>query len=254
MRYEKWDALGNPYLVVEQPDAGPLDERRVRGLCSAATGPGSDGVLEVLATDVASAEVVVWNPDGSVAETSGNGTRIAARWLAARTGAGEVTVTSSGREVAVRMLGEILAETDMGDVAVGAPEQIDVGEEVSFVPVSVGNPHAVIRRDGASEDDLLRLGPRVERHERFPERTNVQLVQPLGEHDLRVLVWERGAGATRSSGSSSVAAAAAAVARGWCSSPVTVHLPGGSLTVTLSEGRAGLVGPAVRVASAETDL
>src|SRR5439155_21007880 len=98
-------------------------------------------------------------------------------------------------------------------VEVGESETIDVtGEPVELVPVSVGNPHAVIRRDPERED-LLRLGPLVERHERFPERTNVQLVRVDGPHELSVGVWERGAGETLSSGTSSVAAAAAAVAQ-----------------------------------------
>ena len=254
MRYEKWHALGNTYLVVEQPGAGVLDPARVRRLCAAETGPGSDGVLEVLRHDAASADVVVWNPDGSVAETSGNGTRIAARWLAGRTGADHVTIRSAGRAVTATMLGEVLAETDMGEVIVGDEETIDVGEPVRFSPVSVGNPHAVIRHDGAARDDLLRIGPAVETHARFPERTNVQLVAPLGAHDLRVLVWERGAGETQSSGSSSVASAAVAVLRGWCESPVTVHLPGGALSVSIADGRARLTGPAVHLDTSDTDL
>lgn len=254
MRYEKWHALGNTYLVVEQPDAGRLDPARIRRLCAPETGPGSDGVLEVVRHDATSADVVVWNPDGSVAETSGNGTRIAARWLAGRTGAGHVTVRSAGRAVTATMLGDLLAETEMGEVTVGDEETLDAGEPVTFSPVSVGNPHAVIRRDGATRDDLLRLGPAVESHPRFPERTNVQLVEPLGAHDLRVLVWERGAGETQSSGSSSVASAAVAVLRGWCESPVTVHLPGGALSVAIDGARARLTGPAVRLDGSDTDL
>jgi diaminopimelate epimerase len=123
-----------------------------------------------------------------------------------------------------------------------------------MTPVSLGNPHAVVRYDDATRDDLVRLGPLIERHPRFPDRTNVQLVEPLGPHDLRVLVWERGAGETQSSGSSSVAAAAVAVAHGWCASPVTAHLPGGALSVSLEGSRATLVGPAVELTSGETDI
>jgi diaminopimelate epimerase len=254
MQYEKWHAIGNTYLVVEQPEAGTIDAERVRRLCAPETGPGADGVLEVTGHDATSAEVAVWNPDGSRAETSGNGTRIAARWLAGRTGAGAVTIVSGDRAVVATMLGDLLTETDMGDVLVGEDEALDIGEPITFVPVSVGNPHAVVRLDGATRDDLLRIGPLVERHPRFPERTNVQLVEPIDDHDLRVLVWERGAGETRSSGSSSVAAAAVAIERGWCESPVTVHLPGGALSVSMTGGRAHLIGPAVRLATSETDL
>ena len=118
---------------------------------------------------------------------------------------------------------------DVGEVEVGERETIEVGgEAVELTPVSVGNPHAVIRRE-PDRDDLLRLGPLVENHERFPERTNVQLMRVDGPNDISVGVWERGAGETLSSGTSSVAAAAAAVANGWCESPVTVHLAGGDL-------------------------
>jgi diaminopimelate epimerase len=254
MRFSKWHALGNTYLVVEQPDAGTLDVSRVRRLCDAEAGLGSDGVLEVVRHDATAAEIVIWNPDGSIAELSGNGLRIAARWLARRTGANEVVVSTAGRSVRVHMLGDLLAEAEMGDVDVGETETIEAGGPVELTTVSVGNPHAVVRLDGATRDDLLRLGPALETHRRFPDRTNVQIVEPLGEHDLRVLVWERGAGETQSSGSSSVAAAAVAIARGWCSSPVTAHLPGGALSVTVIDGHATLVGPAVELAEGETDI
>ena len=111
----------------------------------------------------------------------------------------------------------------------------------------MGNPHAVIRDDGFDRADLLRLGPLVETHERFPERTNVQLMRIDGRHDVTVGVWERGAGETLSSGTSSVAAAAAAVANGWCESPVTVHLAGGDLLVELDSGNARLTGSAQEI-------
>ena len=99
MHFSKWHALGNSYLVVEQPDAGALKPARVQRLCSVETGIGSDGVLEVTRRDGAYAVVTIWNPDGSIAEMSGNGTRIAARWLAAESGATEVTIETAGRRV-----------------------------------------------------------------------------------------------------------------------------------------------------------
>jgi diaminopimelate epimerase len=131
---------------------------------------------------------------------------------------------------------------DAGAVEVGAPETVD---GIELTPVSVGNPHAVVRHDPG---DIRRLGPKLERHSRFPERTNVQLVRVDGDHDLTVAVWERGAGETTASGSSAIAAAAAAVANGWCTSPVTVHMPGGDLYVELADGQARLTGPAVELA------
>jgi diaminopimelate epimerase len=251
MQFSKWHALGNSYLVVEQPDAGRLTAERVRRLCSIETGIGSDGVLEITHREGSHAVVTIWNPDGSTAEMSGNGVRIAARRVAAETGAGEVSIESSGRHIVVRMLDGLQTDTDVGAVTVGAAEQL---EGIELTAVSVGNPHAVIRMDEPTRDDLLRLGPLIENHPRFPARTNVQLVRVDGTHDLTVLVWERGAGETSSSGSSSVAAAAVAVERGWCESPIAVHLPGGDLIVTIADGRASLTGPAELIARGSTDL
>src|SRR6059058_2317018 len=230
MRLSKWHGLGNDYLLVERADLTvPLSPERVRRLCDYHFGVGSDGILEVVSADGDAAEVVIWNPDGSTAELSGNGTRIAARWLARRNGTEAVRIKVGPREVSARMRAGEEVELEVGAVEVRKPETLSLGdEELEFTPVSVGNPHAVIRRE-PDRAEVLRLGPLVERHERFPERTNVQLVRVDGPHELTVGVWERGAGETLSSGTSSVAAAAAAVARGWCESPVTVHLAGGDL-------------------------
>jgi diaminopimelate epimerase len=252
MRLSKWHGLGNDYLLVERAElAVPLTPERVRRLCDYHFGVGSDGILEVVSADGGSAEVVIWNPDGSTAELSGNGTRIAARWLARRSGAEAVRIVVGTREVTARMRGGAEVELDVGAVEVGRPEMLVLGrEEVEFTPVSVGNPHAVIRLE-PERAELLRLGPLVEKHERFPERTNVQLVRVDGPDELTVGVWERGAGETLSSGTSSVAAAAAAIANGWCESPVTVHLAGGDLTVELDRAEARLTGPAEEICSVE---
>jgi diaminopimelate epimerase len=253
MKLSKWHGLGNDYLLAERAELElELTPARVRTLCDYHFGVGSDGIVEVLSANGAHADVVIWNPDGSTAELSGNGTRIAARWLARRSGLDEVHIRVGEREIVARMRGGLLVETDMGEVEVGEPEVLLVdGEEIEFTPVSVGNPHAVIRR-GPRRDELLRLGPLVESHERFPNRTNVQLVHVDGHRDVSVGVWERGAGETLSSGTSAVAVAAAAVARGWCESPVTVHLAGGALTVELDGGRARLTAPAQEICTVET--
>jgi diaminopimelate epimerase len=252
MRLSKWHGLGNDYLLVEQAELPvPLTPDRVKRICDYHFGVGSDGILEVVSANGDTAEVVIWNPDGSVAELSGNGTRIAARWLARRAGADEVRILVGPRMVLARLRGERDVEQEMGAVEVGKPETIDVdGEAVELTPVSVGNPHAVIQRlpDRA---ELLRLGPLVENHARFPERTNVQLVRVDGDDELTVGVWERGAGETLSSGTSAVAASAAAVANGWCESPLTVHLAGGDLRVELTESRARLTGPAEEICAVE---
>jgi diaminopimelate epimerase len=254
MQFSKWHALGNSYLVVEQPDAGPVTPARVRRLCSTAVGIGSDGVLEISRRDGDHAVVTIWNPDGSIAEMSGNGVRIAARWLSAETGAADVTIETAGREIVAQMLNTLDTDMDVGEVVVGEPEVLEGLDGVEVTTASVGNPHAVIRLDAPTRADLLRLGPLVETHSRFPDRTNVQLVRVDGRHDLTVLVWERGAGETSASGSSSVAAVGVAVARDWCDSPVTVHLPGGTLLVRIDQGRASLAGPAERVAVGSTVL
>ena len=252
MRFSKWHALGNAYLLVERAElASPLDPEEVRRLCDARYGIGSDGILEIAEVRGAEADEVVWNPDGSRAELSGNGARIAALWLARRSGVAFPRVRLGERLIPARVDGDEV-EVDLGPVEVGRPEALELeGERLEFTPVSVGNPHAVFRRDPEREE-LLRLGPVVERHERFPERTNVQLVRTDAPGDLTVLVWERGAGETLASGSSAAAAAAAAVTHGWCESPVRVHLPGGTVTVDIREGRAILSGPVVEIAVGET--
>jgi diaminopimelate epimerase len=250
MKFSKWHALGNAYLLVEQAEAGgPLDGDRVRALCDPDTGVGADGVVEIVAVESAAAQASIWNADGSRAELSGNGARIAASWVAGRSGSREITVYVGDRIVLAHVLGDgSLVETQVGAVEVGAAEILVAdGELVEFVPVSVGNPHAVIQRE-PDRETLLRLGPLLESHERFPNRTNVQLVSADGPNDLTVAVWERGVGETRSSGTSAVAATAAAVTNGWCQSPATVHLPGGDLYVAVTpDGQATLTGPAEEI-------
>jgi diaminopimelate epimerase len=253
MKLSKWQALGNDYLLVERAElTQPLTPDRVRHLCDYHYGVGSDGLLEIMSTDGARAEVRIWNPDGSTAELSGNGVRIVAAWLARRSGADRVGLLVGSREVKATVGADGNIALDVGQVDVGESETLDLGDErVEFTPVSVGNPHAVVRRE-PERGELLRLGPRIERHSRFPDRTNVQLVRVDGPHDLTVGVWERGAGETLSSGTSSVAAAAASIANGWCESPVHVHLPGGDLVVELDvDGRARLTGPAEEICLVE---
>ncbi len=253
MKLSKWQALGNDYLLVEQAElTQPLTPDRVRQICDYHYGVGSDGLLEIMSADQAQAEIRIWNPDGSTAELSGNGVRIVAAWLARRSGAERVTLTVGPREIGASVGADGNIALDIGQVEVGESETLDLGDErVEFTPVSVGNPHAVVRRE-PDRGELLRLGPRIERHSRFADRTNVQLVRVDGPRDLTVGVWERGAGETLSSGTSSVAAAAAAVANGWCESPVEVHLPGGDLLVELdATGGARLTGPAEEICRVE---
>jgi diaminopimelate epimerase len=174
------------------------------------------------------------NPDGSRAEMSGNGTRIAAAWLMHRTGSERAQVCVGGRVVEVRRVAEGLYESDLGPVELGEPEEVD---GVELTTVSVGNPHAVVVGDPSRIDEL---GPWLERHGRFPARTNVQVVRIDRPGEVTARVWERGVGETASSGTSAVAVAAATHGEG----DVLVHFPGGDLRVRLEGGRAWLTGPA----------
>jgi diaminopimelate epimerase len=188
-------------------------------------------VLSVEGDDVT---IGIVNPDGSRAEMSGNGTRIAGAWLMSRTGSAQARVRVGPRTVDVRRTGDGLYESELGPVEVGAPEIV---EGVELTPVSVGNPHAVVVGD---PDRIAVLGPLLETHSRFPERTNVQVARVDSPGEVTARVWERGVGETTASGTSAVAVAAATHGDG----EVLVHFPGGDLRVRLVGGRAWLTGPA----------
>jgi diaminopimelate epimerase len=223
MQSSRWDAQGNVYLVTTEP----LTAERVRAEVGDA-----DGILQVLASGDDWVEIAIWNPDGSRAEMSGNGTRIAARWH----GGDVVSVRVGPREVRAVLRDDGLVEQDLGEVVVAEPEELD---GIRFTAVDVGNPHAVVEGDPA---ELPRIGPLLETHERFPNRTNVQVARRAGDGEIEARVWERGAGETAASGSSAVAVAAAFGRR-----PVTVRFPGGPLHVRFEGRRAFLTGPASRV-------
>jgi diaminopimelate epimerase len=230
MRSSKWSAHDNIYLLVEDERLTP---ERARELSAQHQ---TDGVLEVVSVEGVEAEIVIWNPDGSRAELSGNGTRIAARWLADRSGVGEVRIRVGQRVTHARISGE-LVEQELGPVEVGPAERL---EGIEFVPVSVGNPHAVVEGDPA---EIERIGPLLERHARFPDGTNVQVARVDGPGRVTARVWERGVGETSSSGTSAVAVAAATQGEG----KTSVTFPGGTLRVTIFGGKASLTGPAERL-------
>ena len=222
MTSSRWHAHGNVYLVAE--GAYEMEE-------------GLDGAVEVLSVGGDEIEIAIVNPDGSHAEMSGNGTRIAGAWLMERTSHDEARVRVGPRVVVVRRTGDDLYESELGDVEVYDRERI-AGFDVT--PVSVGNPHAVVVGD---PDDIVVIGPLLETHPHFPDRTNVQVVRIDGPGEVTARVWERGVGETTASGSSAVAVAAATHGEG----DVLVHFPGGDLRVRLEGGRATLTGPAQRV-------
>ena len=230
MRSSKWSVHGNNYLLVEDERLTP---ERARELSAQHQ---TDGVLEVVSVEGVEAEIVIWNLDGSRAELSGNGTRIAARWLADRSGVGEVRIRVGQRVTHARISGE-LVEQELGAVEVGPAERV---EGIEFVPVSVGNPHAVVEGDPA---EIEQIGPLLERHARFPDGTNVQVARVDGPGRVTARVWERGVGETSSSGTSAVAVAAATQGEG----ETSVTFPGGTLRVTISGGKAALTGPAERL-------
>jgi diaminopimelate epimerase len=218
MTSSRWHAHGNVYLVAE--GGYELD-------------PGLDGAIEILKVDGDDVEIAIVNPDGSRAEMSGNGTRIAGAWLMERTGSALARVHVGPRVVDVRRVGDEY-ESELGEAEVVARERI-AGLEVTVV--SVGNPHAVVIGDPA---DIELIGPLLETHPRFPNRTNVQVARIDGPGEVTARVWERGVGETTASGSSAVAVAAATHGEG----DVLVHFPGGDLRVRLHDGRATLTGPA----------
>ena len=227
MRSSRWHALGNSYLLLEDAELTP---ERVRELVGDA-----DGILEVRVTGRDTAAVTIWNPDGSQAELSGNGTRIAARWLAERNGVSRVRLAVGPRVVEARMLDDGRVETDLGEVEVYERERV-AGLEVT--PVSVGNPHAVVEGD---PDDLPLIGPLLETHPRFPQRTNVQVARLDAPGEITARVWERGVGETTASGTSAVAIAAALG-----QAAAQVRFPGGTLEVRFEDRRAVVVGSAKR--------
>lgn len=264
MRFTKYHALGNDYVVLGE-DAGSLTPARIRRLCDRHFGIGSDGVLLGDGRE----RLRIFNPDGSEAEKSGNGLRIFARflWDHGRVDDQPFSVSTAGGEVVCQVRDDGRSVTvDMGRArfdstaipVVGPPrevlrETLEVGgEKLEYSAATIGNPHCVILRERVSSEEARRLGPRIESHANFPRRTNVQFLEIADRQNLRIEIWERGAGYTLASGSSSCAAAAVARRLGLCGPAVIVHMPGGELTIEVAEDfRVRMTGPVVRVAEGE---
>ena len=266
----KYQALGNDYLLMDLP--GPLDEvvAHLPALCDRHLGLGSDGLL---AFDPKALTVRIFNPDRSEAQKSGNGLRITAAHAVLVHGAGEqFSLRTADRANPVRVLSrngaEITTELDIGRPSFraadlpamfdGEPDQVDLhtpAGRVQAVLVSVGNPHCVVFGQPVTKERCLELGPHLERHPAFPERTNVQLCEVLDRARVRAEIWERGAGYTLASGTSASAVAAACMRRGLVDDNVTVTMPGGDLALR-REASGNLVqsGPARRVYHATVDL
>ena len=256
----KGHGLGNDYIAV---DPSELDFRltptATRSICDRHWGLGSDGILALHPSRKADFGLRIYNPDGSEAEKSGNGLRIFGRYLYStrRTRKTRFSVETRGGIVMIHLHLDRRMEPGSATVEMGtasfepaalpctlkARELIQQpirigGDSLLFTGVSVGNPHCVIFRgkgESWSRSELLELGPQLENHGYFPKRINVQLAVPVGPRSIYILIWERGAGETQASGSSSCAAASAAVRLGLVKSPVVVEAPGGRLDIEVEE-------------------
>jgi len=254
--FVKSHGLGNDYIVLDQARLSfPVTPEAVHTICDYHFGVGSDGILLVVPGKGADFGVRIFNPDGSEAEKSGNGIRILAKFLydhgyASRP---DFSISTLGGLVRVRLDLDgdrvRMITADMGratflssEIPVAGPrrevvkEPLDVeGERLFVTCVSVGNPHCVIITDSLDVDRVKRLGPKIERHPSFPNRINVQFARVLARDRVSILIWERGAGYTLASGTSSCGVVSACVKNGLTDRRVTVESPGGELRVAVAD-------------------
>ncbi len=253
VEFEKWQALGNDYVILEA-DALPFDltEQRIRAICGAHTGIGSDGILLLSRTDEPGyvARLRIFNPDGSEAELSGNGAREAVLYLRRRgwTDSDTFSIQTAAGEIRPTIDSESTCTVDMGRARLrsddfpsgaedGRGELEAAGHPWNFQHVQVGNPQCAIRVETEAELrglDLGAIGPGIEHHELFPHRTNVSWYAVLEPSRIRARIFERGVGETSASGTGATGAAVAHVLQGG-DSPVTVELDGGELSVEVGE-------------------
>lgn len=267
MKFYKYHALGNDYLVLDPEDANTLpSSESIRRICHRNFGLGSDGILYGPENTVlADFGLRIFNPDGSEAEKSGNGLRIFSRYLMDRGRVSEnpFTISTIGGVVTCQIHeGGQLITVEMGIVSfnsddipvVGSSrevieETIELeGKKYKFSAATIGNPHCVLLLTEISEGMARNLGPLLELHSNFPNRTNVQLLKVIDRENIQIEIWERGAGYTLASGSSSSAAAAVAYKLGLINNDITVHMPGGDILLHISDDFAiTMTGSATRV-------
>ena len=225
--------LGNDYLVVDGEHFGlPLTPARIVAICDRHSGIGSDGILERVATpDGFDAAVRIYNPDGSEAEKSGNGVRIFAKFCL------DHGYAAADKPVRIHTLGGPVSAVLVERPADRTVLRVSMGRvsHITATCLSVGNPHAVLFDAPFDEATAKQYGPLVENHAQFPRRTNVQFISVVDRSTVRALIWERGAGWTQSSGSSSCAVAAACVRAGLTDRAVKVVMPGGTLDVVVGD-------------------
>ncbi len=267
MNFSKYHGLGNDYLVIDPAEVGrPLTTQEIIRICHRNYGVGSDGILWGPGhSGTCDFSLQIFNPDGSEAEKSGNGLRIFSRYLFDRGlvtnapftvetagGAVRAQVHDDGTTVTVDMGRVTFVSSEIpvaGDAREVLNESIEIdGELLTFCAASVGNPHCVVLRDELTEADARRFGPLLETHPLFPNRINVQFLKVIDRKTIQIEIWERGAGYTLASGSSSTAAAAVAHRLGLCDSEITVTMPGGNLALSFADSfEATMTGPVTPV-------
>lgn len=258
MKFYKYQALGNTYTVLrDHPE--PLTPALIQQICDPHYGIASDGILLRVHSSRAPFGLRIFNPDGSPAEKSGNGLRIFARYLWDR---GWVSLEAFGVETPGGLVGCQVRESgrqvfvEMGSARILHEGELSLeGQTFAYTAVDLGNPHCVLWVDQPTPQLARTLGPLVENHPLFPQRTNVQLARVDSPTQLSLEIWERGAGYTLASGSSSCAVAAVARQKGWCEERVTAQMPGGELLLEVSaQLEVSLLGPVSPVAEGELFL
>lgn len=258
--YVKSHGLGNDYIVIDPAKISfAVTPDAVRLICDRHRGVGSDGILLVSPGDGADFGLRIFNPDGSEAERSGNGVRIFAKFLRDHgyTDQDRFTLGTPGGRVTCALEhedGRVAQITvDMGRARFDPLDAIDVdGRRFEVTSVSMGNPHCVVIVPDLARIDVHALGPKIERHAAFPQRTNVQFAQVVSRNEVRILIWERGAGYTLASGSSSCAVVAACHRRGLVDRDVTVSMPGGQLRIIIADdGEIRIRGPVEEICAGD---
>lgn len=260
MNFYKYHALGNDYLVLDPKDCSEnLSKAMIQRICHRNFGLGSDGILYgPLPCDTADFALKIYNPDGSEAEKSGNGLRIFARYLhdSQTVKKNPFTVQTLGGIVSVDIKDPQNAITvDMGHVQFAPTTSLSINDENYTCHIAdIGNPHCVIPLDAITAERAYRDGPILENHAHFPNRTNVQFLKVIDRSTIQIEIWERGAGYTLASGSSSSAAAAVAHKLGLCDEAITVQMPGGTLQIEIGSDYAiRMTGATTRVGRFELD-
>jgi len=255
--FVKMHGLGNEYIVMDRTNIDfQLTKQAIRRLCNIHFGIGSDGIVMVVPSTKADFGFRVYNPDGSEAEKSGNGLRILCKYLYdygyanTRHFSLETMTDIVYADIVEEEKGKaMLIRLDMGkaifasrDIPVNSDQPEFIGQKIMAGDkefevncVSVGNPHCVVIKQELDENEIRTYGPLLENHPLFPNRINVQFARVLSDHDAQIMIWERGAGYTLASGSSSCAASCILVKKGLINGDLTMHMQGGTLKINIDK-------------------